>query len=169
MASKHTCFVLPGFIFVDCTRIILNTVWACCILNNHKYFFEPIGAFKFYAAMEYAVKIQPFRSKVDFDVLASVLDMPGGDPGGATQCFNVSYNGPLICLTFCYTFIHTLSHLLVCHFCNLAITLIFKLRPHFHFFFFQGPDQTFKPTFPVASDPANLVFYVDAAKCVHNC
>merc|ERR1719201_1903496 len=69
--------------------------------------------------MEYAVKIQPFRSKVDFDVLASVLDMPGGDPGGATQCFNVSYN---------------------------------------------GPDQTFKPTFPVASDPANLGFYVDAAK-----
>merc|ERR1719386_256484 len=45
-------------------------------------------------AMEYAVKIQPFRSKFDFDVLASVLNLPGGDPGGAAQCFNVSYNGP---------------------------------------------------------------------------
>eukprot|EP01046_Picozoa_sp_COSAG06_P096669 COSAG06_NODE_42777_length_378_cov_1.376344_1_plen_29_part_01 len=28
--------------------------------------------------MEYARKIQPFRSKADFDYLAEVLDMHGG-------------------------------------------------------------------------------------------
>ena len=41
-------------------------------------------------AMEYAQKIQPFRSKADFEVLAEVLDMHGGSPGGEAQCFNVT-------------------------------------------------------------------------------
>ena len=45
-------------------------------------------------AMEYARKIQPFRSKADFDILAEVLDMHGGAPGGPAQCFNVTYDGP---------------------------------------------------------------------------
>jgi hypothetical protein len=41
-------------------------------------------------AMEYAHSIQPFRSKADFAVLAEVLDMHGGGPGGPAQCFNVT-------------------------------------------------------------------------------
>ena len=41
-------------------------------------------------AMEYAHSIQPFRSKADFEVLAEVLDMHGGGPGGPAQCFNVT-------------------------------------------------------------------------------
>ena len=36
-------------------------------------------------AMEYAQKIQPFRSKADFEVLSKVLDMHGGGPGGPAQ------------------------------------------------------------------------------------
>jgi len=45
-------------------------------------------------AMEFARKIQPFRSGSDFKILAETLDQPGGLPGGATQCFNVTYDGP---------------------------------------------------------------------------
>lgn len=45
-------------------------------------------------AMEYARKIQPFRGKSDFEEIASVLNMPGGLPGGITQCNNVTYDGP---------------------------------------------------------------------------
>jgi len=41
-------------------------------------------------AMEYARKIQPFRSSADFETLAGVLNMQGGGPGGVAQCFNVS-------------------------------------------------------------------------------
>eukprot|EP01044_Picomonas_judraskeda_P011397 COSAG03_NODE_1548_length_3894_cov_36.405007_2_plen_197_part_00 len=66
-------------------------------------------------AMEYARKIQPFRSASDFRYLAEVLDMHGGTPGGPTQCFNVTYD---------------------------------------------GPDQVFAPTFPIASGDA--VFYADS-------
>eukprot|EP01052_Picozoa_sp_SAG31_P077924 SAG31_NODE_37360_length_305_cov_0.504854_1_plen_76_part_01 len=40
--------------------------------------------------MEYAHKIQPFRPKSDFEVMAEVLNMPGGTPGGITQCFNIT-------------------------------------------------------------------------------
>eukprot|EP01046_Picozoa_sp_COSAG06_P057295 COSAG06_NODE_11125_length_1563_cov_4.163934_1_plen_362_part_00 len=66
-------------------------------------------------AMEYARKIQPFRSKADFDYLAEVLDMHGGTPGGPAQCFNVTYD---------------------------------------------GPDQTFTPTFPIS--PTGTVVYADS-------
>ena len=45
-------------------------------------------------ALEYAISIQPFRGKPDFEVLASVLDESGGLPGGITQCDNVTYDGP---------------------------------------------------------------------------
>ncbi len=45
-------------------------------------------------AMEFAEHLQPFRGKSTFDRLAAELNLPGGDPGGVTQCNNVSYNGP---------------------------------------------------------------------------
>lgn len=45
-------------------------------------------------AMEYATKIQSFRSSSSFQYLADVLNLPGGLPGGQTQCFNVTYDGP---------------------------------------------------------------------------
>lgn len=40
-----------------------------------------------------ARKIQPFRSKSEFDTLADVINMHGGGPGGVAQCFNVTYDG----------------------------------------------------------------------------
>lgn len=45
-------------------------------------------------AMEYAYRIQPFRSASSFRYLADVLNMPGGLPGGRTQCYNITYDGP---------------------------------------------------------------------------
>jgi hypothetical protein len=45
-------------------------------------------------AMEFAQKLQPFRGKSTFERIAAELNLPGGDPGGATQCFNVTYDGP---------------------------------------------------------------------------
>ncbi|GAB5362564.1 hypothetical protein AAMO2058_000808200 [Amorphochlora amoebiformis] len=45
-------------------------------------------------ALEYATSIQPRRTKEDFRMLAAELSLPGGLPGGLTQCTNITYEGP---------------------------------------------------------------------------
>ena len=45
-------------------------------------------------AVEFAAHLQPFRSKSDFLDMVKELNLPGGAPGGETQCFNITYNGP---------------------------------------------------------------------------
>ena len=44
--------------------------------------------------LQFAEKLQPFRGKSTFDRIAYELNLPGGDPGGETQCFNITYDGP---------------------------------------------------------------------------
>jgi hypothetical protein len=44
--------------------------------------------------MEFAVKLQPWRSSSAFELIADMLNTPGGEPGGKTQCFNATYTGP---------------------------------------------------------------------------
>jgi hypothetical protein len=45
-------------------------------------------------AMEFAVALQPWRSSSSFELIADMLNTPGGAPGGLTQCFNTTYTGP---------------------------------------------------------------------------
>ena len=42
------------------------------------------------ALLEYALKLQPFRSRAEMQELVDALNMEGGDPGGVAQCHNLT-------------------------------------------------------------------------------
>jgi hypothetical protein len=42
------------------------------------------------ALLEYALKLQPFRSRGELQELVDALNMEGGEPGGVAQCHNLS-------------------------------------------------------------------------------
>ena len=93
VVSLTQCAPLPGL--PRCYPFHQKHLCHICIYREreHYNFTNGFPRISFPTTVSLARKIQPFRSKSEFDTLADVINMHGGGPGGVAQCFNVTYDG----------------------------------------------------------------------------